>query len=65
VEQLPGCAHCEEVIGVYEPVWLVLPDGTSRKGSLITLGCDADTPCGVLVQSAATARSSTGGAERR
>jgi hypothetical protein len=31
------CAHCGEIVGVYEPMRLPLPDGTDRHGSRLTL----------------------------
>jgi len=31
------CARCAEIIGVYEPVRVVLSDGTDRHGSLLSL----------------------------
>lgn len=31
------CAHCGEVVGVYEPARLLLPDGTHYSGSPLTL----------------------------
>jgi hypothetical protein len=34
----PRCAHCRDVVGVYEPVRVVLSDGTERHGSPLTLG---------------------------
>jgi hypothetical protein len=34
------CAHCQDVIGVYEPVAAILRDGTRVEGSWLTLGCD-------------------------
>lgn len=32
------CAHCGEVIGVYEPAGVMLRDGTELEGSPLTLG---------------------------
>ena len=34
----PRCAYCDEIIGVYEPVHVMLGDGTELKGSSLTLG---------------------------
>lgn len=31
------CAYCRDVIGAYEPVRVLLRDGTDRRGSLVTL----------------------------
>ena len=31
------CAHCAEIIGVYEPMRLLLPDGTDQRGYALTL----------------------------
>ena len=31
------CDRCGEIIGTYEPAWLVLPDGTAVRGSPLTL----------------------------
>jgi hypothetical protein len=31
------CAHCRDVIGVYEPITVVLPDGTARSSSRLLL----------------------------
>jgi hypothetical protein len=31
------CPQCQEPIGVYEPVWVVRPDGSQRRGSVLTL----------------------------
>jgi hypothetical protein len=45
----PRCAHCGEIIGVYEPARLALPDGTERHGSPLTLGDQLSTPDSVVV----------------
>lgn len=34
----PRCAYCDEIIGVDEPVRVMLGDGTELKGSSLTLG---------------------------
>jgi hypothetical protein len=34
----PCCDRCQDVIGVYEPVVVILPDGSERSGSWLTLG---------------------------
>ena len=33
----PRCAYCHEIIGVYEPVRVMLRDGTELKGSSLPL----------------------------
>ena len=38
------CAHCGDIIGVYEPMRLLAPDGTDRRGSRLTLGDQLDVP---------------------
>jgi len=38
------CAHCRDVIGVYEPLRLMLGDGTELSGSLLTLGAQLEQP---------------------
>ena len=38
------CAHCGEIVGVYEPMRLLLPDGTHRPGSRLTLRDQLDAP---------------------
>jgi hypothetical protein len=32
------CAMCGDRIGVYEPIWLELPDGELRRTSYLNLG---------------------------
>ena len=34
------CTHCGDRIGVYEPAWLELSDGTLRPSSILNLGQD-------------------------
>jgi hypothetical protein len=34
----PRCTYCDEIIGVYEPVRVMLVDGTELVGSALTLG---------------------------
>ena len=34
---LPVCAHCGERIGVYEPLWLEVADGTLHSSSFPNL----------------------------
>jgi hypothetical protein len=38
------CVHCRDVIGVYEPIRVLLTDGTLREGSRLTLGEDLGAP---------------------
>ena len=37
----PICTHCAGIIGVYEPVWIQLTDGSLRESSLLNLAKDA------------------------
>lgn len=45
----PRCAHCGEIVGVYERARLLLPDGTERYGSARTLRDELETPGGIIV----------------
>jgi hypothetical protein len=38
------CVLCGEVIGVYEPVHVILRDGSDLKGSQLTLGPELERP---------------------
>ena len=38
------CEHCVEIVGVYEPMRLLLPDGRDRHGSPLSLGDQLDVP---------------------
>ncbi len=40
----PRCAYCHEIIGVYEPVRVILADGTKLQGSSLRLGHQLDAP---------------------
>jgi hypothetical protein len=40
----PRCAYCHEIIGVYDPVRVMLRDGTELKGSSLTLGEQLKAP---------------------
>jgi hypothetical protein len=40
----PRCDHCQDVIGVYEPVVVILPDGSERSGSQLTLSSAVADP---------------------
>lgn len=42
----PVCATCGDRIGVYEPIWLELPDGTIHSTSLLALRRDGGDPGG-------------------
>ncbi len=42
------CARCGEVIGFYEPIRVLLPDGTLRKGSRLMLRDELATEDRVL-----------------
>jgi hypothetical protein len=46
------CAHCGEVIGVYESIRVVLSDGTSQRGSKLTLRGALDSPGNIAVHEA-------------
>lgn len=37
---IPGCSRCGDRIGVYEPFWLQLDDGTMRSSSYLNLHRD-------------------------
>ena len=43
------CAYCLEIIGVYEPVSVMLGDGTELKGSSLTLGDQLQSPGSVAL----------------
>jgi len=45
----PRCAYCHELIGVYEPVSLMLGDGIELKGSSLTLGDQLKAPGSVAL----------------
>jgi hypothetical protein len=49
MDDRPRCAHCSDIIGVYDPARLLLPDGTNRQGSLPTLRAQLNGTLGVLV----------------
>jgi hypothetical protein len=40
----PRCAHYGEIVGVYEPARLLVPDGSDRHGSPLTLGDQIEAP---------------------
>ena len=42
------CAYCGEIIGVYEPIRVLLPDASERHGSLLELEAELQAP-GVIV----------------
>jgi hypothetical protein len=39
-----GCAHCGDVIGIYEPIRVTPGDGTELGGSRLTLRSELDQP---------------------
>ena len=41
------CAHCEDVIGVYEPLCVILSDGGVVDGSWLTRGRELEREGGV------------------
>ena len=45
----PRCAHCGEIIGVYEPARLQLADGTTLRVSPSTLWAEPVAPGSVLL----------------
>ena len=38
VSRLLGCALCGDRVGVYEPIWLELADGSLHRSSFLNLG---------------------------
>ena len=42
------CAYCGEIVGVYEPIRVVLPDADDLHGSLLKLEAELQAP-GVIV----------------
>jgi hypothetical protein len=43
------CARCDKVVGVYEPAWLLLPDGARHDGSPLTFADALDAPGAVVL----------------
>jgi hypothetical protein len=43
------CANCRDVIGMYEPIIVVLSDGRMRHGSRLTLGPELDEEGSMVV----------------
>lgn len=43
------CAACREVIGVYEPMLAILPDGSEHAGSRLTLSSELAHPNSVAL----------------
>lgn len=43
------CAHCGDVIGVYEPTRVTLADGTTMNGACLTLRPELDQPDSVAL----------------
>ena len=42
------CSECHDRVGVYEPIWVLLADGSERRGSPLTLADELGSP-GALV----------------
>jgi hypothetical protein len=38
------CAYCGEIMGVYEPIRVLLPDASERHGSLLKLEVELQVP---------------------
>ena len=45
----PRCAYCQDIVGVYEPVRVLLSDGSNRRGSALTLGGKLAAPGGIVM----------------
>ncbi len=43
------CAFCGDVIGVYEPMLAILPDGSAHAGSRLTLCSELEHPNSVAL----------------
>jgi len=43
------CAHCQEIIGVYEPIWVIASDASEWTGSRLTLAGELRSPNSVAV----------------
>jgi hypothetical protein len=43
------CQHCDEIVGVYEPMRLLRPDGRDRHGSPLRLGDQLAVPGSTVV----------------
>ena len=43
------CIYCGEIVGVYEPIRLLLADGSDRRGSTLSLGDQLAAPCRAVV----------------
>ena len=52
VNDRPRCAHCGEIIGVYEPARLRLADGTTLRVSPSTLWAEPVAPGSVPLHAA-------------
>jgi hypothetical protein len=50
------CPRCQEPIGIYEPLRVVRPDGSERRGSVLTLGEDIRAAGGVVMHERCDAR---------
>ena len=47
----PRCAHCQDVIGTYEPARVMLADGTELTGSFLSMGEKLEDPGSVALHS--------------
>jgi len=43
------CARCQDIIGVYEPIMVILRDGSKRAGSPLTLNSELQDTQSVAV----------------
>lgn len=43
------CGYCGEIVGVYEPIRLLLPDGSDRRGGVLSLGDQLAAPGSTVV----------------
>ncbi len=58
-----GCERCQEVIGVYEPIRVILRDGSERTGSRLTLNAELRQPGSVVLHEHCHAPSDPGAGE--
>jgi hypothetical protein len=45
----PRCVRCHDIIGVYEPTVVILPDGGKRTGSPLSLGPELADPWNTVI----------------
>ncbi len=45
----PRCARCQDIIGVYEPMMVILRDGNECAGSRLTLESELNEPGSVTL----------------